>query len=1012
MPHARYSVDPFLHVLWTAGCCTAPLHNALVSWLSNTRSARTFYFLPKEAASVRWALLPESTGTQRFVPLAPTSQMCSLLVIMVFRTIVAFDPWSGYALNGFPLYRKQQPCMECTESTLRPSNSVLANWLDLCSWIIPLISALRRALGLDDSTQAPAQVDVLPTVQAMLLVADALFRLHAFADASGFEAALRQSLVMSYGAPPLVLFCCFGLITSAYLKGEGQEETRQTRLCARLFRFYRALYSQTPFHIGLPSPCPPQLSVTSGSSSPAVGYRAYSMAHTSQSVAPPLPHLVHDICPARLAMYALRLTSEVAPNLPAGRSKEFDAETIPLPAVPLWQRAETLLWNITAQLAPDLFLWFEAFLVRPLLAQLSTSTLRPTKRRCKKNVCCFPNDKNSALLSYLPVESNTFNDGSDPEKREEEDWVSAAVLTLGNNAIAGALGVGTPRYMKHDPSLYDIAPEFQNENARLIAQGVDVWCAGNPVLPVLVNQDDPIIGVAAGEHHTLLLTSKRVLAWGCNSYQQCGPVFQKPTMRWSTGALAECFRPGVSCDAAVEALTRYVAAWLEGSAVEVNGSLNLDVSEYSAREESKGSRAVLSSTHRSTADYYNANHRLDTAVLTPQEVFFKNNIDSPIIQVLAGATFSLARTQQGRLWLWGNLQDGCLGRYHNARPGALDGDETGRFVLASLKATRSTSNGFQRKLRAYLHARLHCIRFCACGMLHVAAVDSYGGLWVWGQSEAGQLGFVPPFPLLPSGYSSELSKLHPGAVFYPHRLRLFLYKLTGGNDTLPTDAFFETSLTRFTTLISFLWSKARQQLHQLLASLQLEVPQSDLAQHISCRLSVKYSVLLVAVTDHVLLNWSRLDLDSIFGSRPLCPTELQFDLVSCGEGHTLAAGHFPASPSPWLLAWGQGKYGQLGLGDSTRNAQPVVDIEALLVNPNSEPAFITESDAKVVPCIVSWRKSLHSTSSPSIKLLRSGGCANALVSNDGQLLLWGSNDFGVLGFKERTYVCIAFRKCL
>lgn len=148
-----------------------------------------------------------------------------------------------------------------------------------------------------------------------------------------------------------------------------------------------------------------------------------------------------------------------------------------------------------------------------------------------------------------------------------------------------------------------------------------------------------------------------------------------------------------------------------------------------------------------------------------------------------------------------------------------------------------------------------------------------------------------------------------------------------------------------------------------------------------------------------------------------------------------------------LFSWGQCTYGQLGV-NFNRNPQRLLDLRAILLEEDAHSGIqrgternslslggssschyyvdLYESSSRNTPCLIfSWEGlnieeelnllicgtgskqqdslapyNFHAGHSCSITGLRCGGCSSLALLSNGEALVWGSNDFGMLGTSE------------
>lgn len=293
-----------------------------------------------------------------------------------------------------------------------------------------------------------------------------------------------------------------------------------------------------------------------------------------------------------------------------------------------------------------------------------------------------------------------------------------------------------------------------------------------------------------------------------------------------------------------------------------------------------------------------------------------------------------------------------------------------------------------------------------------------------------------------------------GIVRFPNRLRVFILPVIlkeddplGGSSRAAVKMISNQSSSRVHTDHRALCRTVNRFLHQMKLTRLTQC--LDL---ISCRFSTTHDTVIVTLTDSVLLTYSTSDYSDLFSLEICHPAEVRFTAVACGEGHSIGLGYtaggkreeandrFVTDRQYVLLSWGQCAYGQLGV-DLELHPQYMLDLRFVSAQSaeeeveGSQPAnakssldnpftalFLDEGEgvsSRPTPCLIyTWMdgqlasvlKPIHGNDEVddcpecSIVSVRSGGCSNIALLSTGEALVWGSNDFGLLGTLESRQV--------
>lgn len=198
----------------------------------------------------------------------------------------------------------------------------------------------------------------------------------------------------------------------------------------------------------------------------------------------------------------------------------------------------------------------------------------------------------------------------------------------------------------------------------------------------------------ATDHYLVLLSDGTVMAMGCNQYGQLGDS------SW------------IMEQTAYQVVTSEEGKLLSNiKSISTGGFHNIALDDrgqvwaWGRNLEGQLGTGLANETERSSSV------RGATRVVFPQEV--------NIVEISAGATFSLALDDQGYVWAWGDNEEGQLG---------IGYDRIGRPQMYPLQVT----TGF---------GLLSQIQSISTGPYHSLALDKDGQIWGWGANWNGALGF-------------------------------------------------------------------------------------------------------------------------------------------------------------------------------------------------------------------------------------------------------------------------------
>jgi alpha-tubulin suppressor-like RCC1 family protein len=268
------------------------------------------------------------------------------------------------------------------------------------------------------------------------------------------------------------------------------------------------------------------------------------------------------------------------------------------------------------------------------------------------------------------------------------------LVIIGCNSVTDSNGEKTSQVFLGDYHSSEITPEGQ-----IFTWGRNLWgqlgddgarnSKSTPVnitLEFNLNAGETIIQASLGYSHSLAITSEgRIFTWGNNNYGQLGD-----------GTTTNRLTP-----------------------VDITSKFNLNAGE-TIIQASLGSVHSSAITSEGRIFTWGSNSSTPINVLTPMDITseFNLNAGETIIQAsLGGLFYSSAITSEGRIFTWGNNQNGQLG----------DGTTTDRLTPVDI-TSEFNLNAEEMIIETFL------------GSSHSLAITSEGRIFTWGSNSAGQLG--------------------------------------------------------------------------------------------------------------------------------------------------------------------------------------------------------------------------------------------------------------------------------
>ena len=226
-----------------------------------------------------------------------------------------------------------------------------------------------------------------------------------------------------------------------------------------------------------------------------------------------------------------------------------------------------------------------------------------------------------------------------------------------------------------------------------------------------------VVLVACGDYHTLAVTGGgRVYSCGGNSEGQLGHGTTTST----------------------QVFTLVDAAHFEGASIVMAAC----GSEHSVAATAEGDVFTWGAGHDGCLGHNDEQRRLAPAKLGRWQFG-----GGKVVLVAAGVGHTVALTEDGVLWVWGDGSWGQLGL----------GDTNNRLVPTRLGAGEVFGGSL--------------VRMAACGFAHTLVVTVAGSVWAWGEGDGGQLGL-----------NDEQSRLTPMLVGPEHFAGASVATVAGGAD--------------------------------------------------------------------------------------------------------------------------------------------------------------------------------------------------------------------------------------
>ena len=427
------------------------------------------------------------------------------------------------------------------------------------------------------------------------------------------------------------------------------------------------------------------------------------------------------------------------------------------------------------------------------------------------------------------------------------------------------------------------------------------------------------------------------------------------------------------------------------SGASVNGTATTD-------SDGKVTMYLPNGNHTFTASYNGQTESTTTTVNnaeTTAEIVLGTSQSNPdynfsttgeIVQVAAGDSHSAAVTKDGDLYMWGYNEYGQLGVYTNVDKNAP--------VLINNSTTALPAKS---------------VKYVALGYYHSAAITKDGSLYMWGRNNYGQLGDgtttdrYTPVKIMDNVSSVSLGGYHSAAITKDGSLYMWGYNYYEqlGNGTT-TDRYTPIKIMVNVASVSlgsshsaaitkdgnlYMWgNNGYGQLGDGTTTKKTR-PQRVASNVQSVKLG--YNHTTVISKDGGLYTWGYNyygQLGNGTTTDSSNPIKIMNDVVSCAGGynHTVAL-----KKDGTVYTWGYNRYGQLGDGTTTDRTSPVT------IQIYDHTNVLTSSGIK--HGIIPDNGNYSFESAGEVIQVAADNSHSAAVTKDGDLYMWGYNNYGQLG---------------
>lgn len=522
----------------------------------------------------------------------------------------------------------------------------------------------------------------------------------------------------------------------------------------------------------------------------------------------------------------------------------------------------------------------------------------------------------------------------------------------------------------NDPDLA-IGELLSCQNLPVTEEEDDVWWTNRPALIPAVTAN--AVSLSSGANHSLLVDANGLLySWGANSRGQVGTV---------------CSPDGTCPSTLVGLSSRDGSYTLLSSAPAHSPSVTFLTSRLDAANANKDGK--FATADRSSLD--SAPLPADLLPLVPPFIPSPHTINLclPVYfrQVACGQDFSTAIDVNDNLWTWGANDRGQLGL----------GDKIDRLLPTQFDSALSEKC---RSNAPWLSVLRNNVKSVACGTVHALAVTLDGMLLSWGAADAAQLGF----PLANARWLAwdemanadihgrpirDHSRRMPphNAVgvhcLYPQLLTLKLKPLDTMHSLDPNEEA-DGLMVECTFAQEAKWINSLNGLGQFIPSSRRN-QNSLMGQN---AISTSVSAVPLSATSNNLFSLAHPATSPVItpisiSNSSNVPRELLFNSVACGDAHCIAL-----SSDGTVLSWGNGQFGQLGLGFCADD-YPLGQGSQRSVR-DSPRRILAKSFAVSIQTDSTSRSS--NPTSASIASIAAGGATSAAIDSLGNLFTWGCND--------------------